>query len=84
MQDAFRIDIIYKVVCHSGIVLSTSHNIWNNILYLWNIHKKSLKIRSRKSKDIQYSGQMKKGKTMIYQKLHSKLKIDQHEPHKYP
>lgn len=48
MHDAFRIDIRNKVVCHSGIVLSTAHNIWNKILDQSNIYKKCLTIPQKK------------------------------------
>jgi len=37
--------------------------------------------RSRNSKDRQHNGKKKKGQTTIYKTLHSKLKIEQHEPH---
>jgi hypothetical protein len=42
--------------------------------------------RIRKSKDKQHNGQNKstKGQTTTYKTLHSKLKIEQHEPHDNP
>ena len=46
------------------------------------LYKPARVIKSCKSKDRQYNDQEKKNKrTMIYLTLHSKLKIEQHEPH---
>ena len=42
-------------------------------------------IKNRKSKDRQYNNQNKMDKmTMTYKALQTKLKIEQHEPHKKP
>ena len=47
--------------------------------------KKDRQYNDKKKKDRQYNNQNKMDKvTMIYKALQTKLKIEQHEPHKKP